>query len=229
MHGLRLAIPALPRRCALCLGDAGPHGFCAGCRGDLPWQRRACARCALPLVEAAAPECGRCRVRPPPWHRALAPLAWSWPVDAALRALKFSGRLEFAFAFGEILADALAGARALPAPDCVCPVPLHRWRHLRRGFNQATELCRVLCLRHGLPLDDSLRRVRATPPQSGLSRRARQRNLAGAFALRGSLRGRHPLLVDDVMTTGATCARLAALLRRHGAETVTVLTVARAA
>lgn len=171
--------------------------------------------------------CARCQQRPPPWRRCVAAYPYEWPLDAALKALKFSSRLVFAAAFGELLAPVLA--REFPEADALCPVPLHRFRHACRGFNQAVEICRTLRAASGLPMLSCARRVRATAPQSGLGRKARARNLGGAFALSGPLPSARPLIVDDVMTTGETCRQLAAVLLAGGATEVNVLVVARAA
>jgi len=133
--------------------------------------------------------------------------------------------MAFAPAFAALLLPELA--RSFPDCDVLVPVPLHGWRHVRRGFNQAEALSRPLGRATGLPVDDSVRRVRATRSQSGLTAAERRRNVAGAFEAAG-FSGRRPLIVDDVMTTGATADRLAARLREAGAARVGVLAVARA-
>ncbi|MBT8084676.1 MAG: ComF family protein [Woeseia sp.] len=144
----------------------------------------------------------------------------------ALQRLKYARQLSYAAAFGALMAQITP--REFADVDALCAVPLHRWRHLRRGFNQAEELCRIVHRRTGLPLLKTVRRVRNTVPQSGLGRSARQANLRGAFRIVGRCEFSHPLLIDDIMTTGETCRQLAQLLLAHGASDVSVLTVARA-
>ncbi|HZW58856.1 MAG TPA: ComF family protein [Woeseiaceae bacterium] len=178
-------------------------------------------------AHAAAVPCAACQQRAPPWQACVAPLEYRFPVDAALKALKFRGRLDYAPAFAALLAPFVA--RRLAAVDALLPVPLHRLRHARRGYNQACEIGRPLARASGLPLVDLARRARATRPQSGLDRAARRHNLRGAFRLAAPPACRYPLILDDVMTTGETCRRLAQLLLDGGAERVAVLTVARAA
>jgi competence protein ComFC len=114
--------------------------------------------------------------------------------------------------------------------DAVVPVPLHWRRRWRRGFNQSDMLARVVARRCGVPVIHALTRVRYTPTQTGLSNTGRRKNVAAAFAAvrRHPVSGRRILLVDDVMTTGSTAASCAAVLRRAGATTITLLTVARA-
>lgn len=217
----------LPALCALCHLPSPASRICSGCRNDLPRCGPACYYCAEPLPAPLAVPCVRCQQRRPPWRRCVAALPYAWPVDHALKALKFSRQLLWAAALGELLLPVFE--RESPDCDALAPVPLYRWRHARRGFNQATELCRPLQRATGLPMLDSLQRVRNTRPQTGLGRRQRRKNLRHAFRLRAPLVCRHPLLVDDVMTTGETCRQLAKLLLDAGAETVSVLVVARAA
>lgn len=218
-----------PARCALC-GTGVPEGYwCPGCLADLPRTGPCCERCALPLPAPLPPgvPCGDCQRRPPPFSAARAVLQYAFPVDAALKALKFHRRLHYAPAFGALLEP--VARHAFPHADALLPVPLHRVRQALRGFNQARELARPVARALRLPIVDPARRVRRTAPQTGLSARERRRNLARAFVVSGPLRCRHPLVVDDVMTTGETCRALAAALIAAGAEEVGVLVVARAA
>ncbi len=161
-----------------------------------------------------------------PFAVAVAPLAYEFPVDAAIRLFKFHRKLHYASAFGELLC---AAAADLPADiDALLPVPLHWLRHGVRGFNQAAEICRPLQQASGLPVMRNVVRIRRTPYQSGLGARERRRNLSGAFVVRGTVRARHVLLVDDVITTGETCTQLARELLARGAQKISVLALARA-
>jgi ComF family protein len=108
-------------------------------------------------------------------------------------------------------------------------MPLHWIRRWRRGFNQAELLARALQKRTGIPVSRALRRQKRTPPQAGLSRAERRVNVETAFDVRApkTIEGKHVLLVDDIMTTGATASACAAVLKRAGARRVSVLTLAR--
>jgi len=97
-----------------------------------------------------------------------------------------------------------------------------------RGFNQAVELCRPLHKTTGLPINMQATRIRATRAQTGLNANERRKNLRDAFSVKGKLQCRHPLIIDDVITTGTTCSQLAQTLLEAGAESVNVLTIARA-
>lgn len=220
----------LPRRCAFCGAPRRHHeaAICEPCANDLPWIREPCPTCARPLAATPAEGvvCAACQQRPTPFEAAVAPLAFEFPVDAAIRLFKFHRRLHYAAAFGELLC---AAAAWLPGDiDALLPVPLHWTRHGVRGFNQAAELCRPLQKATGLPLVQCVTRSRRTPYQSGLGARERRRNLAGAFTVGGRVRARHVLLVDDVITTGETCSQLAHTLRASGVPRVSMLAVARA-
>lgn len=220
----------IPRRCVFC-GVSRRHyetAICGCCANDLPWISGQCPTCARPLAATPADGvvCAECQRRPPPFAAVVAPLAFEFPVDAAIRLFKFHRRLYYGDAFGELLCSAAA---RLPGDiDGLLPVPLHWARHGRRGFNQATELCRPLQKATGLPLVRNVRRSRRTPYQSGLGARERRRNLADAFSIKGPVRARHVLLVDDVITTGETCSQLAHLLTAHGVRKVSVLALAKA-
>lgn len=217
---------AFPDCCVLCGGGTFGH-FCFNCRSDLPRVPHPCGRCDQPVPAGAGVHCAACQLRPPPFQRARSALLYAFPVDAALKSLKFGHALYYVPAFAELLLAELL--LSFPHADALVPVPLHRWRYAARGFNQAVELCKPLRRSAGLPIVSNVRRIRRTPPQSGLDALSRRRNLENAFVVRGKLRTRHPLIVDDVMTTGETCRQLARTLLEAGAETVDVLTVARAA
>jgi ComF family protein len=200
----------MPRRCVFCGTRRGLTGadMCEACLCDLPWQRAAC----IPDI--------------PPFVAVVAPLEYSFPVDAALKALKFKRRLDYVPAFAELLGRMLS---QLPDDiDALLPVPLHWRRHAMRGFNQAVELCEPLRKQTGLPVVSSIKRVRPTRKQSGLDANERRRNLQHAFVAGGPVERRHVLVIDDVITTGETCRQLAKVALAAGVEKVSVLAVARA-
>lgn len=200
----------MPVRCVFCgtrTTDAERH-ICAGCMEDLP---------AL-VSPPPAPDS--------PFVAEISPYAWAFPVDAAIKALKFRRRLFYGPALAQLLCAACA--ELPPDVDAVLPVPLHWRRKWFRGFNQALEIARPVAGHLGVPLVRNARRRRATPAQSGLSAAARAKNLRAAFGVRGELPYRHVLIVDDVITTGATVRELARVVVEAGAEMVSALAVARA-
>lgn len=215
-------------RCLAC-GDAGMPGrdLCAACHAGLPWQGHACSRCALPLPQAGI--CGQClQASSAPLDAVHAAFDYAFPLDRLLPRLKFHRD----FAAGRVLAQCMAERfAALPRPDALVPLPLHRARLRQRGYDQALELARPLAKALALPLrSDLLHRRKATAAQSRLDADARKRNLRGAFAvnLQVSLPA-HVALIDDVMTTGATLHAAAAALRKAGVARVEAWVCARVA
>lgn len=200
----------MPLRCVFCgtrTTDDERH-ICVGCAKDLP------ASASPPPAPGS------------PFVAELAPHAWAFPIDAAIKALKFRRRLFYAPALAQLLCGACAG---LPDDvDAVLPVPLHWRRKWLRGFNQALEIARPVARHLGVPVMHNVYRRRATPAQSGLSAAARASNLRAAFGVRGRLSCRHVLVIDDVITTGATVRELARVVVEAGVDRVSVLAVARA-
>lgn len=224
---LRLLYPA---HCILC-GGKGTRGLdlCADCFGELPWNRHACPRCAAPLPpDADVDLCGSCIKALPSWDEARSPLAYAFPVDKLVQRFKFEGDLATGRLLGELLAEFLAAGSG--KPDCIVPVPLHPARLKERGFNQAMELARPLSKRLKIRVRlDLCERVRATDVQSKLDAAERRKNLKGAFAVTGSVQGKHIALLDDVITTGTTVEALTRELKDAGAARITVWSAARAA
>lgn len=217
---------ALPGRCLVCRepGAAG-RDLCPACTAALPWMPHACIRCAQPLP-TADPVCGACLRRPPPLDAVIAAFDYGFPVDRLLPRFKFHRDLAAGALLGACLAQATSHALR---PAALVPVPLHRARLRERGYDQALELARVLARRHALPLrTDLLCRVRATAPQSRLDAKARRRNVRHAFAIqRLADAPAHVVLIDDVMTTGATLHAAAHALRRAGVRRVDAWVCAR--
>lgn len=224
----RLGAALWPPRCLLC-ADPGDDGLdlCRACHADLPFNLGACARCALPLATAAT-TCGGCLRRPPPQASARAVFLYAPPLDRLLPRVKFHGDLASARLLAALMARSLA--RAEP-PQALVPLPLHRSRLRRRGYDQALELARPLARALQLPLrDDLLLRRRATAPQSTLDGDDRRRNVRDAFAARvGAALPAHVAVIDDVMTTGATARAAATALQRAGVARVDVWVCARVA
>jgi ComF family protein len=193
-----------------------------------------CARCGVPL-DLAVEEgqlCGACLVRPPAYDRARAALAYGDVSRDLVLALKYQGRRDSLDLLARWMAS--AGGDLLEDADLIVPVPLHYFRLVRRGFNQSVWLAAALARRsRGDLVVDALKRVRATPIQGGLSAEGRRRNVQGAFRVRKSrealLNGKRILLVDDVLTTGATAEACSRVMKRAGANCVDVLTLARVA
>lgn len=217
----------LEEECLLCASASRGAPLCPACAADLP--RLSPARC--PCCAAPSPRgerCGRCLAHPPNFDSAQAVYRYAFPLDRLIQDYKYGHRL----ALGAFLGRELAGHPAIvrpPGPALVVPLPLHADRLRERGFNQALELARPLAQAWSLPLAGNVcRRIRPTRSQTELPHPARARNVRGAFGCTHALHGQTIVLVDDVMTTGATLSECARTLKRHGAARVTVCVVARA-
>ena len=207
----------------------------AGGRGllDLVLPPR-CLACGLSFPHDVGPGalCGACSRARPPYDRARAVLVYDDGSRDLILAFKHRDRTEAAPAFAAWMGR--AGAALLAEADLLAPVPLHWTRLLARRFNQAGLLANALGRLSGLPVVvDALIRRRRTPSQGRLGRQGRQENVQGAFRVNprraAALKGRRVLLIDDVMTTGATLESCARTLRRGGAGAVDALTLARVA
>jgi len=216
----------LPGRCAFCLGIAEQERpWCRACFATLPWNLPACPHCAEPLPgRPEARLCGRCLRRPPSFECSRVPLRYEQEVAFLVQRFKFEASPR-AGAVLLALLEAGLSETALAWPEALVPVPLHPRRARERGFDQGEWLARRLARRLELSLVRA-RRCRDTPTQRGLDRDERRRNLSGAFVIEAALPHR-VVLVDDVMTTGATLEALAVACRAAGAREVEAWAVAR--
>ncbi len=231
-----LRFSLFPPVCLLCR-QPGQHrlDLCAGCQANLVTMGPCCGRCAEPLAQSGS-LCGRCHQQLPVFDNVFAPYLYSPPVTRLITAFKFQRQHSAGHALGILLSKAVKEALRsgqLSSPDCLIPVPLHPWRQISRGFNQAQILARDISrqLDSGpdrLPVSSQLlQRVRKTQPQPGLKLAERRRNLKGVF----KMIGKPPpqvALVDDVMTSGSTVNECARVLKKAGCKTVQVWVLARA-
>jgi ComF family protein len=231
---------ALSPTCAACeqpLEHPSAGSVCEACWSSIRTLRPPfCGRCGDPLAswrtfDGGADRCARCRRIATVLGGGRAAGEYEGALRAIIHAFKYEGRRTLAVPLGRLMCK--AGTDVLAGAQCAVPVPLHPWRRLRRGFNQATDLASTT----GLPVVAALWRTRATQSQTGLTAAARRRNVRDAFRLSPLLAprafGLHVVdrivvLVDDVRTTGATLDACARVLKQAGAREVRALTVARA-
>lgn len=219
----------LPARCAICRSwPARP--LCDVCVARFAQPVLRCPRCALPRIGAAEGPCGPCTLDPPPLDACIAAVPYDYPWSRLIIEFKFHGRPQWSSSLAPLIRHAPWAEPALEHADQVIPIPLSSDRLQERGFNQALELAKALA--PGKVLANGLMRIRDTTAQSRLTRAERIRNLGMAFAVPpehvARIRGGRVVLVDDVMTTGATLHAAARCVRAAGASHITALVLARA-
>jgi ComF family protein len=232
-----------PPRCLVCedfLLEPGaspefPDGICAACgQGFVRNEGPKCSICGRPFPAGTRPDhwCEGCLRKPPNYEGLDAPYAYEGTLATAILRFKYGGMARAAAVLGPLLADFAVGWLKDESDPVVMPVPLHSKRLRQRGFNQSLLLARHVAARLSTGLDYvSLKRLKHTPPQAGLNREERRKNMKGAFVLERSqaVEGRTILLVDDVATTGETLNECARILKKAGSGRVLCLVLARAA
>ena len=217
----------LPSQCAVCYRWPA-HPVCEACVAQFGQPVPRCETCALRVLPGMR-RCGACIVTPPPLDRCLAAVPYAYPWSGLVREFKFQEHTAWAGTFGTLLRSAPWVEPALEEADWLVPLPLSKERLQWRGFNQALLLARALDrakVRH-----DLLLRIKDTPPQSSLPRHERLGSVRGAFAvdplLAHQLKDKRVVLVDDVMTSGASLHSAAQVLRRAGVAEVAAIVFAR--
>lgn len=201
--------------------------ICTACATSLPWYTSArCPQCALPTSNGAY--CGICLQHPPAFDRTLAPLRYAYPLDRLLQQFKYHQQLPIGKLLAESMLPHLPALLLADKPDIMVAMPMHPSRVRQRGFNHALELAKHLQPVLNIPLEIAgCTRILDTPSQAGMDMKTRTRNLRSAFASKTQWQGKHVLVVDDVMTTGASMHALAKVLKKTGAGRITALVVAR--
>ena len=234
LHALRFTLPVDCAACGRSLSTDPVQFFCRDCwHRTVPFDRPSCGRCDQPFVSEAAitftpdHQCHNCEQRPPGYERAWTLFPYIPPLQAAICLFKYRGKIAMARPLANLLITAFP--ENLDA-DLIVPVPLHPIRLRTREFNQSLLLADYIARRLTRPVSArNLVRWVATDPQTTLSRQARMQNLRNAFVVRTPHENvyQRVLLVDDVFTAGTTVNECAKALKKAGAASVTVLTLAR--
>ncbi len=201
--------------------------FCNDCATALPWYTSSrCPQCALPTL--SGDYCGICLQHPPAFDQTFAPFRYAYPLDRLLHQFKYHQQLPVGKLLAESILPDLLSLLTANLPDVMIAMPMHAQRVRQRGFNHALELAKHLQQALKIPLDiEACTRVLDTPSQAGMDMKTRVRNLRGAFATEKNWQGKHVLVIDDVMTTGASMHALAKILKQAGAGKVSALVFAR--
>jgi len=232
--------------CVLCDAPVkGKYSLCKDCHSDLPWMGQSCQRCGIALTsnleeDKASDTCGACQSNLPPVDYTISALHYLSPIDYLITELKFNHKLTSASILSDLLIQRLHQVidqtpdqkQPNGMPELIIPVPLHKKRLKTRGFNQAVEIGRSISSVFSIPLcKNIIVRNKNTPPQTKLTAIERSKNIRHSFKIENlkELSGvSHVVILDDVVTTGATCNELAKLLKKSGVETVGVWSIARA-
>ena len=224
---LKRASTTLPSQCAVC--HAWPaQPVCEACVVRFAQPQSRCQTCALPVPDSV-PRCGQCIKNPPPLDRCVAAVAYAYPWSGLITSYKFNSNPGWAASFATLLRSTPWAEPALDGADLVVPMPLSAQRLQTRGFNQALVLARQL--KPDKTDASVLLRIKDTPAQSALNRKERLASVKDAFAvdplLAARVRGKRIVLVDDVMTSGASLYAAAQALRDSGAMHITGMVIAR--
>ncbi len=216
-----------PQRCPVCGKEAQSSPalpLCGSCWADIPhYTGPACRQCGLPTISHHTDLCQTCTTDPPPFSLMRSYGIYDGVLKEAIHFLKFNGKRRLARPLADLLAEL-----DLPAADVIVPVPLHVNQLRKREFNQTALIGKHLARRLKIPLRiDILSKTRVTAAQTAVDRKKRFKNIHKAFIASDAARGLKILLVDDVITTGATARECAHSLRRAGAKEVCVIALAR--
>jgi len=222
----------LPYTCILCEALSDQElDLCQGCENDLPWHRDACPQCAQPLGQTSSSSlqspCGQCLKNPPPFTQTIAAFRYEMPISQWVNQLKFYNQLLPSQLLGALLAKKIK-AQSLQLPQCIIPVPLHKQRLIKRGYNQTHEIAKTVAHILQIPIDPHYcQRIRATAAQTEIPQRQRYSNIKNAFQAKSNKVYQHLAIVDDVVTTGATVSELAKTLLLNGVHRVDIWCSAR--
>lgn len=216
----------LPSICVLCHHyHRNRYAVCLACAGSLSRIKDACKRCRLPLADGGTSECGYCIKEKPAFDQVLSAWSFEEPLRTLLHQFKYREALFLGRFMAQLMKDALPETPY--RPDCLVPVPMHPQRLRQRGFNQATELAKLLAKELNIPVKSKLcKKIVNTEAQVLLDGKKRRQNLQKVFLAKPN-HYQHVTLVDDLLTTGGTANALAIALKEQGVARVDVWCVAR--
>ncbi len=224
----------LPSSCVLCdCSVSRVISLCKSCEGDLPILVNACKTCGLPLDVENKNNivCGHCLQTSTSVDYTLCLYHYQAPLDYLITALKYKQQLSHAAILGDLLLRRLQQQITEELPDCIIPVPLHKKRLIKRGFNQSLEIARPVAKKLNIQIDvKSVRRKKLTLAQADLSAAQRKKNVKDCFEIQSKEKMiySHVVIIDDVVTTGSTINELAKLLKQSGVKKVGVWSLTRA-
>lgn len=222
VNGLQL------KHCLLCLETGCATHICSACAADLTAPKHPCPRCGISRVAPDTAPCGRCLRQPPYFDASTSAFDYSFPLNQVIGQLKYGDKRYWARALAQAALPAFEQACAHISAPVLVPVPMHKSKQRKRGFNQAELLARSLARYADVAFSNKLcKRIKASPPQTGLNRKNRRSNVKNGFAVSSKLPQQPLIIIDDVVTTGSTVDELARTLKQAGALEVYVFSIAR--
>lgn len=216
--------PLILNQCLICHNNSSQYpSLCSGCITLLSHTEFTCDKCGIKL-QANQPTCGACLIKPPHFSHTSYICEYQPPIDKWVMALKFGQKILFSKLIAELM---LPFINKEQSRFVLMPVPLHKARLRKRGYNQAYEIAKELALLSGRKLVTSLLRHKNTEMQAQLKFKQRAKNVENAFTIKQDLSHQHIILIDDVMTSGNTLNECAKVLKKAGAQEVKVLVFAR--
>lgn len=214
--------------CFLCHAAAARgEDFCQPCLADMPWNHRACLCCALPIADPFSSHCTACSQAPPPFEFAVANFRYAYPIDHLLLRYKQHGDEVLGAKLARLMLNSLSEDTLFQLSEAtLIPVAMHPQDLRKRGFNQAQQLADSIAAQISLPVDNRLLATRTHSAQKSLNAAQRHQNLRGVFHFPGQA-PKHCVIVDDVITTGATVSAVTQQLKQRGSEQISVLCLAR--
>jgi len=219
----------LPIRCHICQKPSNNSlPLCALCKKNLPYLHNTCYQCALPLPEnTPTTQCAKCLKKPPHFDRTIALFRYEESIIQLITSLKFNKDLVAAKLLGRLFIESLECSNGM-LPDLIIPVPLHKKRLRKRGFNQALEIAKPIAKKFKIPMSRNhcIRKMN-TPPQMDLPANERHKNVRNAFEIKKPIKVNHVVIMDDVITTGSTANELSRVLKKSGVKNISVWCCAR--
>ena len=212
--------------CLICDGISLKHlPICQACLDELPKNLHPCQQCGVKIETKTLKICGKCQHTPPQYDTTIAPYYYEHAIKHLIIELKFYKKLHNVNLLGKLLAQHITKQQL---PEYLIPIPIHRKRLSKRGFNQSMELCRVLSKELDIPiLPNAILKKKITKAQASLTAKQRKQNLKNSFAINQDIKAQHIAIIDDVMTTGTTMNEMARLLKKAGIKQIEAWVCAR--
>jgi len=224
----QIMLSIFPATCVICASKGLKYDLCSNCKQLLKTNQPVCIQCSNNLAATDSTTiCGTCLKNPPYFDSTLSVGIYAAHLKKTITEFKFHEKLYLYRIFSHLLVEKIQQQNN-PLPECIIPVPLHRYRLQERGFNQALEIAKGVAKELNIPIDHSCcERVKYTLPQSSIPANERQRNVKHAFILTREVNYQHIAIIDDVVTTGSTVNELSRIFKKAGVKKIDIWCIAK--